>query len=53
VAAEGGDEKGFSVEKTGSLFNVELRLLRRFRNGTELRRVFSTSVKSLPGLLGG
>ena len=53
VAAEGNDEKGFSVEKTGSLFNVELRLLRRFRNGTELRRVFSTSVKSLPGLLGG
>ncbi|MEE3297028.1 MAG: prepilin-type N-terminal cleavage/methylation domain-containing protein [Planctomycetota bacterium] len=53
VAAEGDDEKGFSVEKTGSLFNVELRLLRSFRNGTELRRVFSTSVKSLPGLLGG
>ena len=53
VAAEGGGEKGFSVEKTGSLFNVELRLLRSFRNGTELRRVFSTSVKSLPGLLGG
>ena len=53
VEAEGDDEKGFSVEKTGSLFNVELRLLRSFRNGTELRRVFSTSVKSLPGLLGG
>ena len=53
VEAEGDDEKGFSVEKAGSLFNVELRLLRSFRNGTELRRVFSTSVKSLPGLLGG
>ena len=53
VEAEGDDEKGFSVEQTGSLFNVELRLLRSFRNGTELRRVFSTSVKSLPGLLGG
>ena len=51
VEAEGDDEKGFSVEKTGSLFNVELRLLRSFRNGTELRRVFSRSVKSLPGLL--
>ena len=45
VEAEGDDEKGFSVEKTGSLFNVELRLLRSFRNGTELRRGFSTSVK--------
>ena len=53
VAAEGDDEKGCSVEKTGSLFNVELRLLRSFRNGTELRRVFSTSVKSIHGLLGG
>jgi len=53
VMTAGSDGKGFSVEKSGSLFTVDIRFLRTFRSGSELRRVFSTSVKSLPSLLGG
>lgn len=53
VATGGAGEKGFSVEKSGSLFNVELRLKRNLRDGTELHRVFSTAVKSLPSLFRG
>ncbi|MCH2367772.1 MAG: hypothetical protein MK554_11235 [Planctomycetes bacterium] len=46
------DEKGFSVEKDGSLFTISISMRRTFRDGSELRRVFSTAVKTLPGLLG-
>ena len=46
------DEKGFSVEKDGSLFTISISMRRTFRDGSELRRVFSTAVKALPGLLG-
>ena len=46
------DEKGFSVEKDGSLFTIRISMRRTFRDGSELKRVFSTAIKALPGLFG-
>ena len=44
------EEKGFSVEKDGSLFTIRLRMRRTFRDGNEMTRVFSTAIKSLNSL---
>lgn len=42
--------KGFAVQKNGSLFVIDLRVRREFRDGNRLERHFSTAIKSLPGL---
>ncbi len=43
-------EKGFSVQRSGSLFTIDLRVRREFRDGNVLERNFSTAIKTLPGL---
>ncbi len=49
VPAEPG-RKGFSVQRSGSLFTIDLRVRREFRDGKVLERNFSTAIKTLPGL---
>jgi prepilin-type N-terminal cleavage/methylation domain-containing protein len=43
-------EKGFSVQRSGSLFTIDLRVRREFRDGNVLEKNFSTAIKTLPGL---
>ena len=43
-------KKGFSVQRSGSLFTIDLRVSREFRDGNVLERNFSTAIKTLPGL---
>lgn len=50
IAPPALEQKGFAVEKNGSLFTIGLRVRRQFRDGNLLERHFSTAIKSLPGL---
>ena len=50
VLPAGPGRKGFSVRRSGSLFTVDLRVRREFRDGNLLEKNFSTAIKTLPGL---